>query len=55
MIRCGSSGSLVMIRSPFELYDNDQVVLTEDLSKEALAEITALVLPAEWHSFGMAQ
>jgi len=51
MIRCFSGGALVLVRSPFELFENDEVLMIDPIEDGAFAEVVALVPATEWHPF----
>jgi hypothetical protein len=48
-IACPNGGGVVVVvRSPFELYENDEVYLQEMLTPEELPAISKVVSPGEW-------
>ena len=52
VIRCGQKGELVLIRSPFELWEDDEIMERAMVSSESLEMIVRLTKPSEWHVFG---
>jgi len=48
-IACPNGGGMVVaVRSPFELYDTDEVCLQETITPEEQVAISRLVPPADW-------
>jgi len=54
VVRCSSGGSLVLARSPFELYESDEVLMIETLAGDSFAELAVLVAAKEWRPFILA-
>jgi hypothetical protein len=52
-VRCVSGGFVAVVRSPVELYENDELYLRENVTAAEMSEIERLVPATEWH-FGVA-
>ena len=47
-VKCGSVGVICIVRSPFELYENNELCCSENVSSEDVAEIEKLIAPTSW-------
>jgi hypothetical protein len=47
-VRCG--GFVAVVRSPFELYENDELYLRENVTATEMAVIESLIPSTSWHT-----
>lgn len=48
-VRCTSGGSICVVRSPFELWQDDELYLVETVTSAEMAELESLIPPDSWH------
>ena len=46
VIRCSLAGTLVLVRSPFETFDSDEVLMIDAIPTGSFAQIAAIVPPS---------
>jgi hypothetical protein len=49
-VRCESGGFVAVVRSPFELYENDELYLRENVSATEMPVIESLIPATSWHA-----
>jgi hypothetical protein len=47
-VRCESGGSVAVVRSPFELYENDELYLRETVTPDEMSVIERLIPSTSW-------